>query len=324
MRLSAFFSLVALIAAVPAHAQFGNSNSLTLEITPENPRPYDTITVTPRSDLLDLSTARITVSVGGTVIENGGGVQRVPITLGGPGSVNVIRAQAVIGGQTYSTQVTLRPADVSLVLEPVSSVHPFYQGAPLIASTGRVRIIALPDLRTSPTTRLNPGTLIYTWRWGDQLLTDRSGIGRSTLEVTAPVRYRDADITVTVTNPDQTIVAESTTRVAAQDPLVRIYPADPLMGPDFDHALTGGFTLLGEEAAFRGVAYFFGAKPSLAWSINSQPASADREVTVRTTGNGQGSATLSLTALNSDTAQSATARLPVSFGGGRTNNIFGF
>jgi hypothetical protein len=165
--------------------------------------------------------------------------------------------------------------------------------------------------------------LVYTWKWGDKVLGDQSGIGRSVLDVVAPVRYRDAQITVTVTNADSTIVAESATVVSPADPVVLIYRSDALRGPDFDHALTTTYSMSDQEEAFRGVAYYFGTAPSLAWSVNGTSASNDREVTVRATGSGAGSASLSLSANNANTGQSASATLPINFGT-KTTNIFGF
>lgn len=312
------------VAAIPAQAQFNTGSTLTLSISPENPKPYQTVTVTPDSTLIDLIAGTITVSVNGKVVESGTGVQSIPVTVGGPGEVTRISVTAKVGGQTYTEQVTLRPADVSLVVEPKSTVHPFYLGAALPSPNGTVRLIALADLRTTPGARINPASLIYTWRLGDQILRADSGIGRSVLTAVAPVRYRDAVVTVTVSNTDSSIVAQSSVVVSPVDPILRIYHTDALRGPDFNNALSGTYVMPSGEDAFRSVAYFFGSAPTLAWSVNGQSASANEEVTVRTTGNGAGTAALSLVAAHAATNQSVTARLPVQFGPKKSANIFGF
>jgi ribosomal protein L31 len=322
-----WFVIVTLLlgtGALPAHAQFASNDPLTVTVTPASPRPYETVTVTPDSTLIDLASAKITVSVNGTVIENGGGVQSVPVTVAEPGGITTITVTAVAAGQTYTQKITLRPADVALVIEPVSSTHPFYLGAALAAPQGRVRVIAIPDLRTSANVRLAASTLVYTWKWGDKVLADQSGIGRSIFTAIAPVQYRDAQITCTVTSPDGSLIAEASTVIAPVDPIVRIYPDDALMGPNFNHALSGGYSMSADEEAFRGIGYFFGTPPSLAWSVNGQSVSSDQDVTVRTTGSGQGDANLSFTATNSDTHQEASLSLPVHFGAKKATNIFGF
>lgn len=310
---------------IPAEAQFATSQDtpLSMIISPQSPRPYQTITVTPSSSGIDLISSVVSVSVNGKVVEKGSGVQSVPVTVGGPGERTDIKVTAVTGGQSYSATVSIRPADVALVVEPVSTTHPFYAGASLVAPSGRVRITALADLRSSPGTRLNQNTLIYTWKLGDQILQKDSGIGRNQLNAVAPVRYRDAQVSVTVTDADSTLVAQSSTMISPIDPVIRIYRNDALMGPDFDHALSGTYTMLGEEEAFRGIAYYFGTQPSLAWSVGGQSASASNDVTVRTTGTGKGSANLSLNASNADTNQNVTGSVLVNFGAKKTN-IFGF
>jgi hypothetical protein len=172
--------------------------------------------------------------------------------------------------------------------------------------------------------RLSASALIYTWKWGDTVLAEQSGIGRSTFVATAPPQYRDAQITCTVRSQDGSLIAEASTVIAPVDAAVRIYRTDPLMGPDFDHALSAGYVMTTAEEAFRGVGYYFAALPSFDWAVSGQSASNDREVTVRATGSGEGNATLSLAAANSSTNQSASLTLPVHFGAKKTSNIFGF
>jgi hypothetical protein len=322
-RLVFLTTLFLSVLALPVHAQFVSQEPLVLSVSPQNPRPYDTVTITPTSNLVDLSAAAISVSVDGKVVEQGG-VQSVPITVAGPGGATKVSVTAKVGGQSYSQSVTLRPADVALVVEPISTTHAWYEGAALTAPEGRVRIIAIPDLRTSPSTRLAANSLVYNWRWADKQLAEQSGIGRSTLTVTAPVQYRDAQITVDVSNTDGTLVAEASTVIKPEDPVARIYPNDPLLGPDFFHALSGSYTMNSDEEAFRGIAYFFGVQPALAWGVNGEPASSDPDVTVRTTGAGQGTANLSFSAQTPGSTQSVSLSLPVRFGAKKATNIFGF
>lgn len=321
-----FFAALFFVLSLPlsvAHAQFSANDPLTVSISPDYPRPYETVTVTPRSTLIDLTSASIKIAVNGAVVMTGTGVQSVPINVAGPGLKTVVTVTATTGGKSYTKEITIRPADVSLVVEPMTTTHPFYAGAAQTAPEGRVRIIALADLRTSAGTRLNPSTLTYTWRLGNQILESDSGIGRSILTAVAPVRYRDAQITLTVSAPDNSLVAEAATVISPTDPFIRIYPTDPLLGPDFDHALQGTYAMRGAEESFRGVAYFFGALPSLNWSVNGQGSGGDKDVTVRTTGTAAGTATVSLTARNDAVHQSVTSALRVTFGGSGTN-LFGF
>lgn len=325
-----FFAAMFLIAALAPYStafaqNFTGVDPLTVSISPSNPRPYQTVTVTPGSTLIDLLSGTVRVSVNGKSVAEGSGASSVPVTVGGPGESTVISVRVVVAGQTYVKEITIRPADVALVVDPVSTAHPFYEGASLPAVQGRVRIVAVADMRSNPGTRLGAQNLVYTWKLGDKILADQSGIGRSVLTATAPVRYRDAQVSVTVTSPDNAnLVATAATTIAPVDPVIRIYRDDALMGPLFDHALTDSYTMGTGEESFRAVAYFFGAPPSLSWAVNDQVSSTDKDVTVRTTGSGAGIASLSLTATSPATNQTASNRLSVHFGAKSSFNLFGF
>jgi hypothetical protein len=315
---------LAVLVAVPAYAQsLPTDEPLTLSVSPSYPRPYQTVTITPNSTLIDLSASTVKVTVDGATVYEGSGTQPTNVRAGALGERTTVVVTAVDpAGKTYSRTQVLRPAEVSLMLEPESTGHPFYQGGGLVASEGRVRLIALADLRTAPGTRLPASSLVYTWRLGNRILTDSSGIGRSTLIATAPVRYRNADITVTVTSPDSALVGEAGTVISAVDPIARIYRNDPLLGPDFDTALSSQFSMQDTEATFRAIGYFFAVPPAFAWTVNGATNGTDKDITVRATGNGQGTAHLGMVATETATRRSAESRVTVDFGA--SEGGFGF
>jgi len=325
MLAGVFFSL--LFIAHPSFAQVSTKDTpLSVILTPEYPHSYQTVTISPRSSLLDLTASTVTVAVDGVVVQKGTGTQSTAVTVGAPGTETKV-VISVVGpdGHPYSLQTILRPADVALVVEPATTAHPFYMGLPLVAAEGRVRLIAMPDVRSSANTAINPSSLIYTWRLGGQVLQSASGIGRSTLIATAPVRHRAADITLTVTSSDSRFVAQAKTTIDPVDPIVRLYPYDPLLGPDYDHAITGSYTLPGTEETFRAVPYFFKEPPTLAWSVGGVAQTAQRDITVRSSGKGAGTASLEVSARIPNALQSASSRVLLQFGEGKSAfSIFGF
>jgi len=220
--------------------------------------------------------------------------------------------------------VTIRPADVALITEPISTTHPFYEGGSLVASEGRVRLVAVPDLRTSGGGAISPANLVYTWRNGEQILQGASGIGKSVLTANAPVRYRDARITVTVSTQDQSIVAEASTVISPVDPVMRAYRNDPLLGPRFETALPANLTLAGAEETFRAVPYYFSEAPPITWQVNGTPSDTDKDITVRATGAGEGTAVLTASSNLANSLQSAETALRVKFGEEGGLGIFGF
>lgn len=307
--------MLSLVAPSASAQGIPGVDTLTLTLSPKHPRPYDTVKVTVSSTLVNLAASEITITANGEVVAERS--RTASVTFGGPGTKTTIRVVAVAPDATHVKELTIAPADVVLIVESPTSAHPFYEGARLVASEGPVRLVALPDFQSSPGVRIPAKDLSYTWRFGDRLLHDYSGLGQNVLPATAPVRYRDADVTVTVTTRDGTLVAETTQAVVPTDPVMRIYRNDPLLGPLFEHALSGTYRLPGAEDTLRMIPYFFSGTPTLAWTLNGNPAGGDDDLTLRATGNEGGTASVRASAseIGGTLPRIADSGLTVEFGG---------
>jgi hypothetical protein len=318
-----FILLIAFFVPHILYAQALGAEPLTVTIFPQYPQPYDTITITPQSSLFDLNASAVTISVNGKEIAKGSGSLSTAYTLGPAGETDTVLVTAASPGGTYKKTAVIRPASVALILEPQSTTHPFYEGAALVASEGRIRLIAVPEFRSAKGPLAASG-LVYTWKAGDRVLTQQSGIGRSVLTSTAPSHFRDVTVSVTVSTPDNSIVGGTSMVISPVDPQLVIYRNSPLVGPNFDAALGTTFTMSGNEETFRAVSYFFKSNPTLSWSVNGAVSGSDPVITVRTTGDSTGTAALSASASQPGSYESAQDSLSVKFGqtqGG--TNIFG-
>jgi hypothetical protein len=323
MRYGALLSLLFFGAAF-AHAQTLGADPLTVDITPANPAPYQAITITPHSTLIDLSASTVTVTVNGAVVSKGSGGAGVSATVGGPGAATTIVVSADGPDGSYSKSTTIRPESVALVEEPTSTTHPFYGGGALIAPEGRVRLIAMPDFVSANGARVSGETLVYSWKLGDQLLQGSSGIGKSVLLVSAPVQYRDADITVTVSSQDGSLVGSASLTLTPLSPTLLIYRNEPLLGPLFDEVASNPYTMEGDEDSFRAVPYFFASAPSITWDVNGSNNGTEPVVTVRTTGASAGTAVLTATANQAGTYETAEDSRTIPYGASSSGGgIFG-
>lgn len=326
-RAASAFSIIVLffMLAIPAYAQVGTTSAdpLTTSLDPQYPAPYQTVNVTPSSNVFDIQNSSISVTVNGVSVYKGSGGQAVPVTVGGPGTATTIVVTATTAGHTYTDKTIIRPASVALVVEPVTTTHPFYGGKSLVSAASRVRVVAIADVRSSTSTALPASSLVYTWRLGNQVLESASGIGKNVLDASAPQKYRDAAISVTVSTQDGSISAVNSTSVNPVDPILRIYRNDPLMGPLFDTALSGSVTMTDTEETYRGIAYYFANPPALTWTVNNVSSGNDPDITVRSSGNGQGTANLGLSARQSDPLVTLAANIAVVFGKKSSTSIFG-
>lgn len=320
LRFCLLLFFVFLIAPFATGAQsFPGGAPFTISVYPEYPRPYEEVTVTIESTLFTISTSDVTISLNGAVVEEGS--RSTVVKMGGPGTKSVIRASVTSIEGTYSAERVIGPAQVALIVEPDSTAHPFYEGARLVPSEGRVRIVAVADIRTSTGSKVPVNQIAYEWKLGSQILLDESGTGRNVLVATAPPRYRDAVVSVTAQTKDQSVVAYASTVISPLDPLVRIYPKSPLRGISFANAIAESFAVSGTEASFHAVPYFFANPPSIAWSINTNTTDTDADLTVRS-GGGSGTAALKVSA--EDAAASVSDSATLMFSAARSTNVFGF
>lgn len=319
MRALAFAFLLLILPAI-SHAQAipGGAIPLNVSISPTYPRPYDTITVTVTSNVIDLAASTIIITADGkTIAENNRSGQ---VQLKGVGASTLIDVKATGADYAYDQKVSVSPADVSLVVEPSTSVPLLYQGAALPSAGSSVRIVALADLRDAKGVRIPSSKLAYTWKLGEQILEAQSGLGKNILVATAPARYRDAQVSVTVSTQDHAMNAHASVSVSPIDPFLRVYVNDPLLGIDFLHAVTSATTLGGQEETFRAVPFYFAGTPTVAWTLNGGQSGTDPDLTVRSTGSTAGSALIGATA--SGGGATAQSRFTLQFGSA-SSGIFG-
>lgn len=324
MNRAAVLSVIALFVATVAHAQTLGAQPLTILLSPQYPAPYQTITVTPQSSLLDLSHSTVTISVDGKTILQGSGAESASFTAGGPGSSNTVTVTVSSPDGSFQAKAVVHPSSVALIVEPQSTTHPFYKGGAQIAVQGTVRLVAMADLRTSAGgTPISPANLSYNWRIGDQNLQSDSGLGKSSVQVLAPAQYRDETVSVTVSTPDGSMSGSASTVLQPVNPTILFYRDGPLLGPNFDTAIGSSYSLPGDEDSFRAVPYSFGDTPTISWTVNGTPSVSQPIITLRPTGTGTGSATVSASASFTSSYLGATQQMIVHFGQSGSTSIFG-
>ena len=325
-----FLSLLpALASAQSIGTSLSGTDPFTVSVSPQYPVPGGQATISFLSSTLDLINSTLTVSVGGAQVYQGP-VQPVPITLGKTGVATSVAIVITYAGKQYKTSVAIQPQDISLIAEPLSSAPPLYQGKPLIPSGGNTRFVAVANFKDASGKTLDPATLSYSWTVDDTQIAKSSGIGRNTIIVASPLKYRKRSVTVVVQSQVGSLNSSATLSFEPNDPSVRIYENDPLLGIRFDHALAGTRAIQGTEASFYAAPFSFPtitSAPTLQWFLNGSPAQTGSLITLRPSGKGRGDASLSVTASMADTITynplTAIAKLSLAFGTKSNTNFFG-
>lgn len=301
-----------------------SATAFAISIDPRYPTPRSAATLSVSSTMLDLANATMTVSIAGKEIYRGS-VRPVALPLGNAGSITKIAVTIRSGGTSYTQTLSLQPQDVVLVAEPVASTPPLYPGKPSVPIEGMVRIVAMTDLRDANGTIYNPSSLSYAWTVDDTHIANASGIGKRTIIVSSPLEYRSRSVTVAVQNQDGTLVGGASLSLTAQEPLVRIYRHDPLLGILYSRALSGGYPVAGAEDTLYAAPFSFpisDGAPVLQWFLNGETVQTGRSITLRPSGSGKGTASLSLVASSGESAK-AIDTLLLSFGTALRTGLFG-
>lgn len=329
---SGFFIALSLILLLPLSAgaqSFGgmgniNGDAFSVSVNPQYPAPYSQATVSLLSGSLDLTNSIVSASVAGKEIYKGS-PRPFSVRLGRAGSVTNVNVSVSSRGSTYTQAISIQPQDVVLVAEPISSSPPLYPGKSLVPLEGSVRVVAMANLKNATGGSPSPSTYSYSWTVDGMQIANSSGIGKSTIIVASPLQYRVRDVSVAIISSDGSLVGGAEMSLTGMEPSVRIYENDPLLGIRYDRALSGSFTINNAEATLYAAPFSLpttNGAPLIQWFLNGDTAQTGNLITLRPTGSGRGTASLSLVASTGNTERT-TANLSVSFGEKPSTNFFG-
>lgn len=318
--LLSFFLLTPLFAS----AQLGGGEELVVTLTPERPGALQTVTVEVESSVADLSRSTIRWLINGKLARESFDAKRFTLRTGALGSVTNLSITAeTLDGRVFNKDLTIRPAEVTLLWQTSSYTPPFYRGKALFPFQGTVTVAAVPFFVNERGERFDADTLVYTWKEDGKVIGDASGYGNSLFAFRGTVPMREKVISVEVATQDDALLAAAETVIPPVAPRLLLYENHPLYGIRFNRALASPFSLEGDEVRLSAVPFFFetpvraGRAVLYEWSANygTLPNEKKPDITLRrTTGRG-GEATVSLSARHEKQSfQGDDAQLTISFG----------
>jgi hypothetical protein len=262
------------------------------------------------------------VTVNGKKIYSGN-VTKVALPLGGAGVVHDIEVDISSHGETIYKTISVQPQDVALVAEPLSSAPPLYPGRPLIPLEGSTRFVALANLRTASGTPVDPSTASYRWTINGAYRANSSGVGRTSLLLSSPLKYRSSTVSVVVTGPEGDLVGGDSFTFSAQEPSLRTYEQNALLGVRFGKALSRDYAIEGAEATLFAGAFSFSTQSPLMleWFVDGASVQSGSSITLRPSGSGKGRSSLSLVGSTKDSAKTSLG-MSLSFEN-KSSNFFG-
>jgi hypothetical protein len=246
------------------------------DMSPTNPAPGDTVTMTLTAYGTDLNNATISWSVNGTQVQKDTGLTQFSVQAGNNGETKKVTAVInTSSGVTVTKSFVVSAQDVSIVYEADSYVPPFYKGKGLYNKEGTVTLVAMPNLVSSSGAKLNPKSLIYKWTIDGTVQGSKSGYGKNTYVYTGSILAKDVLFQVDVSSIDGTVTGRGTMLLSVEDPQVLLYEKNPLYGIMFNKELSSnGFNLNDTETSIFAVPYSMSADTAqdssltYVWTLN--------------------------------------------------------
>ena len=288
-----------------------------VEIIPNNPQPYQDVTITISSYATDLNKAIITwQSESNTVLSDIGRTSYSFKALG-PNTTTIfdIKITPVGAMSTISKRIVITPSEIEIMWESVDGyTPPFYKGKALPISGGLIRAVAIPNTNTI---KSGSGSITYTWSNAGETKLDVSGYNKNSYIFKNSMFDDVNEIKVVASSVGGNYGAENTIEIPVYEPKIVFYKKSPTEGILYNNALDKEATMTEDEMTVVVEPYFISLKGHennfiYAWQINGESISTPSkktELTVRPASRG-GYATIDIVIENAtELFQKVSSRL---------------
>lgn len=249
---------------------------INVEIAPNNPQPYEDVTIKISSYATDLNKAIIVWQTNGKIVLTGIGKTTYSFKVGGPDTSNIFNIKITPYGSvnSISKNISINPSEIEMVWESVDGYTPlFYKGKSLPIKEGFIRVVAIPN---TSTIKSGSGSVSYTWKNKDSAILDVSGYNKNTYTFKNNMFDKKNTITVIASSVSNNYTAEKTVEIPTYSPKVLFYKKSPTEGIQYNKVLDSNTIFTGEEMTVVAEPYFLAIKGSedlfsYKWTINGDP-----------------------------------------------------
>lgn len=294
-----------------AHSTFAQIpkeiDGVSIDTSIDSPKPGQNVEVYVESFNFDLNSSSIVWMVNGKVQNQGVGVTKTTVTAPKIGSkMTVSAAIKSPDGREIQKIVTIKTGYTDIVWESSGYTPPFFQGKLPFSYQNSVKLIAMPHLSADGVNEIDPKTLVYSWKRGGKYIENGQGYGKQSVVIAPDDLPKTLDITVDISNRDQTEHTSGTITLEPSEPNLSFYEEDSLYGVLFNKTLSGTVPLKNTEMKVLAIPYGFnliGKDISYAWYINGLEQSnlfKNRSITIKTRGDTDGRSNINLEIRNLD------------------------
>lgn len=301
-----------------------SENDISLDFSPENPGPFQDITVRTSSDYIDLNRYHASWFVNGKKIAEGIGQRTATFKTSGYGQPTSLIILIQLPDTLIKKTLRFEPQDMTLLWEAVDAyVPPFYQGKKLLPREGIIKAVAIPNFKNATGGTFQSPNGVYRWLRNDNIVSEATGYGKDFYTFKNNKIRSSEKITATASDTSGDHEATQSITVTTSQPKVLFYEKNQKTGiinpvSKKTLRLIAPSSTIIAEPFFMSVAQGNPNSLSYQWTMNESPISlADTNnqttITLQNPG-GTGNATLGLTLKNPNSLfQNATSALAIIF-----------
>ena len=268
---------VATLGLVPVSLAFATSaSSISVDVAPPNPGPFENTTITLSSFSANLDSVLIKWFVDGKMGLSGTGEKSFSVSAPKSGSQTRIDAKIFLPDGEIDKTIVIKPSIMILLWQANDSyVPPFYKGKAMPGADSEIKIVAMPEIRNG-SGNVSPKNMTYSWKKDYTNIPDDSGYGKNYLLYTNDYLENSSNVSVVASTLDQQSSSESNITVGSVLPKILFYKQDNEMGTLWEKALQNGHNVESDEIIVA-APYFISPKdirrPELvfSWFINHNP-----------------------------------------------------
>ncbi len=283
-------------------------SDISVTTIPDNPQPYQDVTVTLTSYATDLNKAMIQWQNGSNIVLSGYGKTSYSFKTLGPNNITILDVVINIPGSLdkINKRIAINPSEVELIWEGVDSyTPPFYRGKSFPSAEGLIKVVAVPNTNII---KQGKGNITYTWKAENNTVQSASGYNKDSYVFQNSELNNNETVTVNAQSIDGQYSATNTIEVPIVKPKILFYKKSPTEGTLYNQALDNQASITEEEVTIVAEPYFLALKGNendftYSWKINGkdiQTPSKKTQLTVHPTARG-GYATINLVLQNLST-----------------------
>ncbi|MBP6931646.1 MAG: hypothetical protein KBD48_03175 [Candidatus Pacebacteria bacterium] len=260
-------------------------------VAPENPKPYEDVTITLESYATDLNRAQIEWRSGEKILLKNTGVKDFSFKMGALGTKSLLDIKiTTVEGDIIQKRIILSPGDMDILWQSLDSyVPPFYRGKALPPKEGRVKIIAIP----SGPKGIQANSATYNWKLNDKTDQSQSGYKKNSFIFNLTNELEDTVEVVSMSSTDNTN-STGIIKISGVNPQILFYKKDPVEGIYYNKILDKEIPLESEEMTIKAEPYFMGDTTNTQahiyeWKINGDTIPTPRKknmLTIKPTARG--------------------------------------